>query len=218
LNERRFNLLAVGVGGQGVLSAVRALGKAAMEAGLDVRVGQLHGMARRGGSVEAMLVIGPGQSCFIPATQADVILALEPSEAQRAIDRMSPTTSVIINPDAIVPYGLTSRGLPAPGLDEIVERIETVSGLVHVAPCGDMARASGSPLALNTAMVGFLAGLQLSPIPTDAMRRVLSSRGDERVRAINALAFERGCSAGAQVRERTGSATRTPASNRECNP
>ncbi len=66
MSERthRTKVLLVGVGGQGVLTAAQILGGAAHHAGLDVVVGQLHGMSQRGGSVECSVLIGPGKSSF----------------------------------------------------------------------------------------------------------------------------------------------------------
>ena len=53
--ERRTKILFVGVGGQGVVTAAEVLGLALREAAPDVGVcvGQLHGLAQRGGSVES---------------------------------------------------------------------------------------------------------------------------------------------------------------------
>ena len=52
-----LRILFAGVGGQGVLSAGRWVGDAAAGAGIDVVVGQIHGMSQRGGSVQASVVL-----------------------------------------------------------------------------------------------------------------------------------------------------------------
>ena len=46
---RLTNILIVGVGGQGTLLTSKVLGNLAMEAGYEVKVSELHGMAQRGG-------------------------------------------------------------------------------------------------------------------------------------------------------------------------
>ena len=46
-----FNILIVGVGGQGVLLASEILSEVAMSHGLDVKKSEVHGMAQRGGVV-----------------------------------------------------------------------------------------------------------------------------------------------------------------------
>ena len=49
------NILFVGTGGQGVLSASEVVGWAAMYDGRHVKKSEVHGMAQRGGSVESHL-------------------------------------------------------------------------------------------------------------------------------------------------------------------
>ena len=51
MNSDSFNILIVGVGGQGTLLASKFLGMAAKMAGRDVKVSEVHGMSQRGGSV-----------------------------------------------------------------------------------------------------------------------------------------------------------------------
>ncbi|MFH1130352.1 MAG: 2-oxoacid:acceptor oxidoreductase family protein, partial [Pseudomonadota bacterium] len=87
--EPRIKVLIVGVGGQGVLTAAKMLGDAALHAGFGVTVGQLHGMSQRGGSVEAGVLIGEGESSFIEEGAADIVLGFEPLEVLRALPKMS---------------------------------------------------------------------------------------------------------------------------------
>lgn len=157
-----LRILVVGVGGQGVLTAARAIGEAACRAGLDVRVGQLHGMSQRGGSVEATVCIGRGAGHRIGPAQADVVLGLEPLEALRALPRMSRRTVVFVAPEAIVPFSLTTRGAGHPDLEAIVARLWTVAGEVRVV---------GGPARANVALVAALADSGLLPALREAPGR-----------------------------------------------
>ena len=56
--SERWRILMVGVGGQGVLSAGRWLGEAAVTGGFAMAVSELHGMSQRGGSVRSEVAIG----------------------------------------------------------------------------------------------------------------------------------------------------------------
>ena len=47
----KLNVMVVGVGGQGTLLTSRIIGKTALNAGFDVKLSEVHGMAQRGGSV-----------------------------------------------------------------------------------------------------------------------------------------------------------------------
>ena len=79
------NIMIVGVGGQGSLLASKILGKAAMDAGYDVKVSEVHGMSQRGGSVVTYVRYGDEAvySPVIGAGEADVILSFELLESAR---------------------------------------------------------------------------------------------------------------------------------------
>ncbi len=187
-----FHLLAVGVGGQGVLSTVRLLGVAGLAAGLDVRVGQLHGLAQRGGSVEATLSIGPGKSAIVSGGEADLVLGLEPLEAVRALPRMNSDTVVVLNPASIVPYSLTVKGETGPTFESTTAAIDRVTSHVHVVDASSAAQRAGSLRSLNVAMLGVVAGLGLVPIPPEAIRDVVTNLGRAALRKANLEAFELG--------------------------
>ena len=52
------NIMIVGVGGQGTLLTSRILGGLAIDAGYDVKLSEVHGMAQRGGSVVTFVRYG----------------------------------------------------------------------------------------------------------------------------------------------------------------
>ena len=52
------DIIIVGVGGQGILLASRVLGRLAMDAGLDIKVSEVHGMSQRGGDVITHVRVG----------------------------------------------------------------------------------------------------------------------------------------------------------------
>lgn len=72
-------------GGQGILLASRVLGKLALEAGLDIKVSEVHGMSQRGGDVITHVRVGEKVlSPLVTEGEADTILAFELLEAARA--------------------------------------------------------------------------------------------------------------------------------------
>ena len=78
------NIMIVGVGGQGTLLTSRILGGLAMDAGFDVKLSEVHGMAQRGGSV--VTYVRYGEEVAEPIVEegcADVIIAFERLEAMR---------------------------------------------------------------------------------------------------------------------------------------
>ena len=53
-----LDLIIGGVGGQGTILAGRVLTRAAQEAGYDIKLSEIHGMAQRGGSVVTQVRLG----------------------------------------------------------------------------------------------------------------------------------------------------------------
>ena len=75
-----YNILIVGVGGQGVLTMFKILGNTALNQGLQVNGAETHGMSQRGGSVYVHLRLndGPIYSPLIMEGEADLLVSLEP--------------------------------------------------------------------------------------------------------------------------------------------
>ncbi len=171
-----FRLLIAGVGGQGILTIARAIGDAALSAGREVVVGQLHGMAQRGGSVEATVLIGRGRSPFIAAGAADAVLALEPLEALRARPKMSAATTVVVNLGRVVPFTLAQQGREYPDLDGILAEIRAVAPKLITVDGAALAQAAGAARSLNIVMLGALAGLEILPLTGDTLWQAIAGR------------------------------------------
>ena len=83
-----FNIYMCGVGGQGIGLLAELLARAAGHAGWRLRGCDTHGLAQRGGMVSSHLRLGTAWSPLIAAGQADLVLALERSEALRGARTM----------------------------------------------------------------------------------------------------------------------------------
>lgn len=188
--ERR-QLMLVGVGGQGVLSAARVVGDALREAGLPAMVGQLHGMSQRGGPVETSVVMGPAESSFVLGA-ADWIAAFEPLELLRVSARIGPDTRVVVSDTSIVPFSVTGSGCTYPSLEEIVAECRRVAAEVRVLPGRALTAQVGEPRVLNIAMLGALAGLRALPIEQGALLQASERTLPRRFRDANREALELG--------------------------
>jgi indolepyruvate ferredoxin oxidoreductase beta subunit len=96
--KKDFNLVIVGVGGQGQITLLRILEEAALFENRDFKGSELHGLSQRGGSVEVHLRIG--ENVFSPLVSqgnADLILALEMQEAIRSLYYASKKTCFLLN-------------------------------------------------------------------------------------------------------------------------
>ncbi len=89
-----IDILLAGVGGQGTVLAAKVLAQAAQSKGWQVRTAETIGMAQRGGNVTSHVRMGSnGEAVFSPLITpgtADMVIALEPGEAARALPFLAP--------------------------------------------------------------------------------------------------------------------------------
>lgn len=95
-----FNIYMSGVGGQGIGLLSEILARAADHAGMILRACDTHGLAQRGGMVSSHLRLGKAFSPLVPDGQADLVIALERTEALRAAHDMLKPGGVLIWYDA----------------------------------------------------------------------------------------------------------------------
>ncbi len=188
----RLAILVAGVGGQGVLSAARWLGDAATAADLPLRVGQLHGMSQRGGSVQATVLIGPGQSSFIVDGAADVMLAFEPLELHRALPKMGAQTRAIVNLGQIVPFTLAQRGQGYPAVENLLEQVRERVGQLICIDGSVLSQQTGAVRGLNVMMLGALFGLGVLPFDEQTLLGAIERRCPPKLVEPNRRAFALG--------------------------
>jgi len=117
-NGKTWNILMVGVGGQGIVTSSDILTRAAMEAGQDAKKSEIHGMSQRGGSVFSHIRFGPRiSSPVIPEGGADILFSLEQLETLRWLAYASADSTVICASAQISPAGVESY--PSGVLEEI---------------------------------------------------------------------------------------------------
>lgn len=193
-------LLLVGVGGQGVLTAAQILGNAARAAGRPARVGQLHGMSQRGGSIECTVLFGPGHSTFVGDGEADLVLAFEPLEGLRAAHRMHARTRVLLNTDPIVPFELVRTGRAYPSLQEISNALGGEEREIYPVSGSELVRRTGADRTLNAVLLGAAAGLGFFPFDDAALEGAVLERCGERFGDFNLRALALGRAAASEWR------------------
>ena len=185
-------ILLVGIGGQGVLSAGRWIGEAATACGVPVVVGQIHGLSQRGGSVQAPIALGGARSWEIPDGSADALVALEPMEGARALNKVSSRTTAIVNTRPIVPISLQSAGRLYPPLTSLLGPLEEAAGSFTATDATSLAAAAGSHRALNVVMLGMLAASNLLPFPGERLLDVIAGAGIPGLAEVDRDAFRMG--------------------------
>lgn len=98
------NIMIVGVGGQGTLLTSRILGGITVDAGYDVKLSEVHGMAQRGGSVVTFVRYGESVAePIVEEGQADVLIAFEKLEALRYAHFLKKDGAIVVNDHRIDP-------------------------------------------------------------------------------------------------------------------
>ncbi|RUM86947.1 MAG: pyruvate ferredoxin oxidoreductase [Thermodesulfatator sp.] len=187
-----YRLLVVGVGGQGILFFSRVLGEAALREGLSVAMSEVHGMAQRGGVVETNIVLGAVKSPYISEGEADILVALEPVEALRALSRCRREATALVSTDPVLPQVVKDGLATYPDLPPLLERLKTVLPQVYLLSGETLAREAGSVRALNVVMLGALAATELLPLSREALLEALKAVVKPSYISLNLRAFEAG--------------------------
>jgi indolepyruvate ferredoxin oxidoreductase, beta subunit len=187
----RYNILIVGVGGQGVLLASELLSGAALEAGYDVKKSEVHGMAQRGGSVSSHVRLGERiRSPLIPEGLADALLAFEQAEALRWIHFVKPEGVAVVNEKRLVPPIALLKGkgpgYPADPMEALRGRVRTVVSV----PAERIAVALGNPKTENTVLLGALS--RVLDIPETIWTEVIRTQVPKGTDIVNLEAFRKG--------------------------
>ncbi|OPY50550.1 MAG: Indolepyruvate oxidoreductase subunit IorB [Methanosaeta sp. PtaU1.Bin112] len=184
------DMVIVGVGGQGVILISDVLGRAAVMAGKPVCGAETHGMAQRGGSVINHTRIGCRFSPMVASGGADLLVALEPAEALRFAQFLSPTGVALVNTRPVLPSTVTSGKAEYPPLKDILAPLRAHSSKVIAMNATALAETAGSAQAMNVVMLGALS--RYIPLAEDLVLEALSQVVPPRFLEINKKAFALG--------------------------
>lgn len=189
----KYDIIFAGVGGQGVLSMAAIIGRAAVAEGLLAKQSEVHGMAQRGGAVQAHLRLSdrPIASDLIGHGVADLILSLEPLESLRYLAHLSPRGALVT---AAEPFANITD---YPDLAKLLAHVRTLPhGLVIEAE--RLASEAGDAQTVNTVMVGAATPfLPMKPEHLEVAVRENFQRKGEAIVNLNLAAFRAGRAAAA---------------------
>ena len=150
-----MNIMVVGVGGQGTLLTSRIIGKTALNAGFDVKLSEVHGMAQRGGSVVTFVRFG--KKVYEPLCEegsVDVLISFERLEALRYAHFLKPDGIMIVNDTRIDPMTVVIGAKTYP--EGILEKLALEHKLFTV-DAGKIAKELGNSKVVNTVVLGLSA-------------------------------------------------------------
>ncbi|WP_297507828.1 indolepyruvate oxidoreductase subunit beta [Thermococcus sp.] len=194
---REYNIVITGVGGQGILTAANLLGWAALRAGYKVRVGEVHGMSQRFGSVIAYVRFGEDvYGAMVPEGKADVILSFEPVEALRYINYLKKGGLVFTNARPIPPVQVSMGLAIYPTLEEMKKIIEEDFGGKFMAfDAEELALKAGNIVTTNVVLIGALTQTPSFPLSAEHVREVIKVSVPPKTIEINMKAFDLGVKA-----------------------
>jgi len=154
--DRIFNVLFVGVGGQGVIVAGQILGEVLLKAGFDVKRSEIHGMAQRGGSVVSQVRFGTKVfSPLIKKGEGDFLVSFEMLETLRYLDYLRLGSFVLVNNQKISPPSVSMGLEDYP--DDISERLKKRFKNFNLIDGIALAQQTGNPKTLNVVLLGVLS-------------------------------------------------------------
>ncbi|GLI46967.1 indolepyruvate oxidoreductase subunit beta [Methanoculleus bourgensis] len=183
-----FDILIVGIGGQGTVLASNVLGEACIIEHRSVRSAETHGMAQRGGSVESHIRIdGKFGSLITPGT-ADLLIAFDLLEALRYRHYLPAGGRLVVNRHLVVPTSVYQQGLAVPDEESILAALSDLD--VACIDAAELAEEAGSSLSQNIVMLGAASGdIPLRPETLEeAVRRCVPPKTID----VNAKAFRLG--------------------------
>lgn len=186
------NIILAGVGGQGILSIAFVLDNAALEKGYSFKQAEVHGMAQRGGAVQSHLRYSDEtvSSDLIPHGRADLVLSVEPLEAKRYWDFLSPEGWVVTS---VTPY----RNIDDyPADDDLLRDLARFPRLIAI-DTGQLAKAAGNKRAENMVAVG--AASTLLDFEEELLLKyveALFARKGDKIVSVNRKAFALGRAVG----------------------
>ncbi len=190
----KISIVLTGVGGQGVITAANILGKAALKAGLNVYVSEIHGMAQRGGTVDCTVRIGDVSGALVANGTADVIISTEPIETLRYIKYSNKNTKIITDITPVIPFTVSAGIDEYPDLEKIFEELKKY-GTLYKIDAVKIAKEVGSILSKNTVMLGALSGIDILPIKQEILLETILENIPKKYKEINKKAFEGGLKA-----------------------
>jgi indolepyruvate ferredoxin oxidoreductase beta subunit len=200
-----YNIIFCGVGGQGLMLLSSILGKAAIDSGYEVRTGEQHGLSQRSGSIYVHFRFGKDTeyiSPLIPVGKADIMIAMEASEALRYIEYLK-DGGIIIMSNRILPPVTETEAVALDKkhktkyltLDEIVGKLNEVTKRVVVLDSLQLAIEAGHPRTENSVLVGATCACEDFPILAEEVRKAVLALVPQKTRDANSKAFDLGLEA-----------------------
>lgn len=186
------SILFAGVGGQGILRASDIICEVIMEAGLDVKKSEVHGMAQRGGCVTSH--VRYGKKVYSPLAESGSIhtlVSFEKMEALRYLKLLRKDAEIIVNTEEIYPPAVNLGDASYP--DDVISFLKDHYGRVISFDAAELAKKAGNIKTANVVLLGAISNLM--DIDQSIWENVIKKSFPEKLIKMNLDAFQMGINA-----------------------
>jgi indolepyruvate ferredoxin oxidoreductase, beta subunit len=186
------SILFAGVGGQGILRASDIICEVIMEAGLDVKKSEVHGMAQRGGCVTSH--VRYGKKVYSPLAESgsiQTLISFEKMEALRYLKLIRKDAAIIVNTEEIYPPAVNMGDAPYP--EDAISFLNKHYGKVVSFNAAELAQKAGNIKTANVVLLGALSNLM--NIDQSIWQNVIKKSFPEKLVKVNLTAFQMGIDA-----------------------
>ncbi|MFH0960979.1 MAG: indolepyruvate oxidoreductase subunit beta [Pseudomonadota bacterium] len=176
MDKDPYNVVVAGVGGQGNVLGTQLLGAVLVDQGYKVTIGETYGASQRGGSVMSHMRVSKTDQYgpLIPPRCADLVVALEPTEAVRVLAQFgNRDTIAVVNTRPIFPIDVTCGNLPYPEKDALMAKIIALSKKTFFLEATEKALELGNPILANIIMIGAVSGAGILSITESELAKAI---------------------------------------------
>lgn len=187
-SSKVFNIVVLGVGGQGLITLLKILSEAAFIGGHDVKTSELHGLSQRGGSVSVHIRFGQEVlSPLVPQGKADLIISLEQQESLNGLYFANKDTVFLINQHE------TPTMTVNVSKDEVEKELQNFAVKNYFLPASEICQKElGNEVVSGVYLLGYAVYNNFLPIEAELIKRAIKAAMPEKHRDLNIKAFDLG--------------------------
>lgn len=182
-----FNIIIIGIGGQGQITLLQILAEAAFSEGYEVKTAELHGLSQRGGAVEVQVRFG--KELFSPLVfqgGADLILSLEMHEALRGLYYSNENTQFLINK-----FSLSIPGQKEIPEKEILNQIKKFTQKIEIVSASEICKKEfGKEVLAGIYLISWASFKRILSLKPNSILKAIRKIIPEKYQELNLKAFE----------------------------
>lgn len=185
--KKDFDMLIVGVGGQGLLTLLKIISEAAISEGKEIKTSELHGLSQRGGSVQVHIRFGKKiHSPLIERQKAELVLALEAQEALNGVYFSGKDTNFLINQHFIpIPFQVTKTE------EQINKELQKAAKAVIFIPAEKICKERlQNSVVSGVYLLGIAVAQGLIPLKPESLKESIKKIIPQQYLELNEKAFD----------------------------